>query len=124
MTTTYPKEAPMANPITFTLPAGRTVGLAGPVTVEVVDQATGRTTATVAQPARDVLHLTGVAGLAFRAELPAGCLPVGAVLPGVGRVEQVSLTAYRVGGVRHGTWLPFQSVHGRPAPAQPLVVLG
>lgn len=106
-------------PITFTVARGTTVALAGPVTVEVIDN-TGSLAAELSMADRDPLYVTGVDGLAFRAELPAGCLPVGAILRGLGTVEQVSLTAYLVGG----RWLPFQSVHGRPAAATPLVVLG
>lgn len=37
----------------------------------------------------------------------------------LGTIDAVSLTAYRIGG----EWVPFYRIHGRPAPAEPLVRL-
>jgi hypothetical protein len=47
-----------------------------------------------------------------------GCLATGTVTP-LGTIEQVSLTAYLVGG----RWVPFTGIHGPYAPVMPLVVL-
>ena len=51
--------------------------------------------------------------------IPHGCLSEGTVTP-LGVIEQVSLTAYRIGA----QWVPFHKIHGAYTPAEPLVVLG
>lgn len=56
-----------------------------------------------------------------------GLLPVGTVLPSGARIIEVSLTAYKCSNVSRGRtagWLSFDQVHGRPAPATPLLTLG
>lgn len=47
----------------------------------------------------------------------AGLLRTGTVTSR-GVIDAVSLTAYKIGG----EWVPFQVLHGRPAPVMPLVV--
>jgi hypothetical protein len=51
-------------------------------------------------------------------DIPAGCLQPGD-RTSYGAIQQVSLTAYRI----NGDWYPFAKIHGRPAPATPLVTL-
>jgi hypothetical protein len=51
--------------------------------------------------------------------IPHGCLTVGDVVD-AGTIEQVSMTAYRIGG----RWVPFAKVHGAHAPAAILVEFG
>lgn len=51
---------------------------------------------------------------------PAGCLPIGTMLP-QGRIVDVSSTAYQV---ESGAWVPFygpRGVHTRRGPVTPLV---
>jgi hypothetical protein len=52
------------------------------------------------------------------AHVQAGCLPAGTATP-LGVIDSVSLTAYAIAD----DWVPFHVLHGRPAPASPLVVL-
>lgn len=47
-----------------------------------------------------------------------GLLRVGDMTP-LGAIEQVSLTAYRIGG----EWVPFAKVHGNAPIAEPLAFL-
>lgn len=51
--------------------------------------------------------------------IQAGTLPTGTETD-LGVIEATSLTAYRIAG----EWVPFQRVHGKPAPATPLVTFG
>lgn len=57
-----------------------------------------------------------------------GLIPAGSMLPDGGVVVAVSLTAYLVWRatpeVDGEAWESFDAVHGRPAPASPLVVFG
>lgn len=48
-----------------------------------------------------------------------GLCPTGTVTP-LGVIEQVSFTAYLIGGC----WVPFTRIHGPYRPVMPLVVLG
>lgn len=52
------------------------------------------------------------------AHVQRGLVAVGTVTS-FGIVEQVSLTAYLIGG----EWVSFDRLHGRPAPVMPLVTL-
>lgn len=49
----------------------------------------------------------------------SGMFPRGSVTE-LGTIERVSLTAYLI----DGTWVPYEKVHGKPAPATPLVIFG
>lgn len=53
------------------------------------------------------------------AEVQPGLLPAGTVTP-LGVIERSTLTAYEMAD---GTFVAFSRIHGRPAPATPLVVL-
>jgi hypothetical protein len=50
--------------------------------------------------------------------VPHGCLTVGTYTR-LGKIEQVSLTAYKIEGV----WFPFTAIHGPHKPVDPLVSL-
>lgn len=110
---------------TFHIPAGETVTFAGPVTIENFD-ARGHI-GTVSMEGRFPLYLTGVPGWRHEADIPAGCLPVGVVVQYDGQsfqIVNVGMTAYLLRAGARCEWVAFQDVHGRPAAASPLVVLG
>jgi len=52
-------------------------------------------------------------------QTPHGSLTVGTATE-LGEIEQVSLTAYRIGG----RWIPFTGIHGPYRAVQPLVSFG
>jgi hypothetical protein len=51
--------------------------------------------------------------------IPHGHLTVGTVTE-LGEIEQVSLTAYRIGS----RWIAFRAIHGAYRPVEPLITFG